>query len=90
MGYYDVFKLTQDIDFQGRMAACYATEHGPANPNFWTAEHLWVMAAQPNFGDAYAYAVNSGNPSPGKDPAVITDAQLLAATQAIMAAEEGA
>jgi hypothetical protein len=30
----------------------------------------------------YAYAVQIGNPNPGGDPAVITDADILAAVQA--------
>lgn len=30
----------------------------------------------------YEYAVNTGNPNPGGDPTVITDADILAAVQA--------
>jgi hypothetical protein len=84
VAYYDVFLLTQDSDFQGRVAACYATEEGQENPNAWTFEHLWVLAAEPGFGDAYASALASGNERPGKDPAVITDGMILSAVQAEM------
>jgi len=31
---------------------------------------------------AYEFALNSGNPNPGGDPAVITDADILSAVQA--------
>jgi hypothetical protein len=42
------------------------------------------MAAQPGFGDAYAYALANGNPAPGKDDTVITDEQILSAVQSIL------
>jgi hypothetical protein len=88
MAYHDVFLLTQDFDFLARVTACYAVEtlgqDNAENPNAWATVHIWDMAAQPDFGDAYAYALNTGNTEPGKDPAVITDAQILSAVQAIM------
>lgn len=84
MAYYDVFLLHQDADFQGRVASCYAIESGEENPNVWTQEHIWQMAAQPEFGDAYGYALNTGKENPGADPAVITDGQILSAVQSLM------
>jgi hypothetical protein len=87
MGYYDVFLLTQDTDFQGRVTACYAGETlstDGGNPGAWTAEHIWKMASQPDFGDAYAYAIATDKPKPGADPSVITDAQLLSAVQSLI------
>jgi hypothetical protein len=41
------------------------------------------MAAAPGFADAYASAVAGGVPAPGRDPSVISDAQILSAIQAL-------
>lgn len=94
MAYSDVAALTGDYDFTLRCQACYATEPGSdpsgSNPATWTADHIWVLAAQPGFGDAYASAVESGVERPGNDPAVISDAQILGAVQAIGVAGDGA
>lgn len=90
MAYYDVFLLTQDVDFQARIAACYAveTEAGDGeNPNAWSIDHIWDMAAAPGFGDAYASAVAGAVENPGRDQAVISDGQILAAVQHLMTLE---
>lgn len=88
MAYTDVATLARDNDFALRTTAAHATEtlEDPGvNSEFWQRDHAWKMAAQPGFGDAYAYAINTGVTSPGKDAAVITDNQILAAVQSIMA-----
>lgn len=90
MAYYDIALLSGDGDFIARTAAAYATESlaDPAHENAsnWATEHAWDMAAAPGFGDAYASAIAGGIERPGKDPAVISDAQILSATQAILGA----
>lgn len=91
MTYYDVALLQQDQDFRNRVAAAYSTEQvadgvvpvGNYDPWAWASNYSWAMASAPGFGDAYAYAIANGNEAPGKDPAVITDSQILAAVQAI-------
>jgi hypothetical protein len=86
MAYYDVYRLRSDVDFMARVAACYAIERQLGvglDPGEWSQVHAWEMAAQPGFGDAYAYAIASDNETPGRDPAVVTDEQILAAVQAI-------
>jgi len=88
MAYYEVSLLARDPDFQSRIAACYGTESMALDPETWALMHQWMMASQPGFGDAYAYALLNGNPNPGRDPAVITDAQILSAVQMIMIQEE--
>jgi len=92
MAYYDIAQLSVDTDFLRRVTACYATETPLGDPTAidppqWATQRAWDVAAAPGFGDAYASAVVSGNPRPGYDPAVISDAQILSAVQAIMAAE---
>lgn len=88
MGYYDVSALASDGDFTQRTMACYAIETASVadatNPSAWWSEHNWEMAAAPGFGDAYASAVAGEVPNPGRDPSVISDAQILSAVQAIM------
>jgi hypothetical protein len=88
MAYYEVSLLARDPDFQSRIAACYGTETMAQDPESWALMHQWIMASQPGFGDAYTYALNSGVPNPGRDPAVITDAQILTAVQMIIIEEE--
>ena len=87
MAYYDISLLTQDAQFQQRVAACYATEEPDGDdPGSWAALHAWDMAAQPGFGDAYASALAAEVPNPGADPSVISDAQILSAVQPMLGA----
>lgn len=44
------------------------------------SELIWPCAVDNE--SAYEYALEAGNPDPGGDPAVITDANILAAVQA--------
>lgn len=88
--YYDVALLTQDAQFNQRVAACYSTEPGHTDdPGSWAAMHAWDMAGQPGFGDAYASALENDVPNPGADPAVISDAQILSAVQSITTISPG-
>jgi hypothetical protein len=89
MTYTSIATLAQDAEFLHRSSACYATEtmNGPGavvDPVSWVQARSWHLAAQPGFGDAYAYAVDQGNPHPGSDPAVITDAMILSAVQSLI------
>lgn len=83
MAYYDVARLANDSAFLSRVAACRVAEVPDNDPWSWVNEHTWQLAGQPGFGDAYGYAINTGNPNPGSDPAVITDGQILSAVQAL-------
>ena len=56
----------------------------------WATEHIWRVAASPGFADAYQYALNTNVERPGNDPAVITDAQILATVQYMLSQEMGA
>lgn len=93
MAYFDVSQLAADSHFLSRVSACYAIETlgvtGSMPPAQWAQQHSWELACQPGFGDAYASALaqKPPNPEPGKDPTVITDAQILAAVQSLMPQE---
>lgn len=73
--------LAQDIDMRFRIAACAATQGVADTPLYWADAHAWQLAAAPGWDDAYAYALNLGNPRPGNDGGVITDGMILAAVQ---------
>ena len=87
MAYWDVSQLAADSDFLLRVSACYSTETagdaGADYPTGWASEHIWAIAGAPGFGDAYASAVAGDVPNPGRDPAVISDEEILAAVQAV-------
>jgi hypothetical protein len=83
MAFSDVALLASDPDFTQRVAACAAIEKVLGDPSAWASGQRWAMAAMPGFGDAYASALASGVERPGWDAAVITDAQILSAVQAI-------
>jgi hypothetical protein len=82
MAYSDQALLSRDQDFIDRLAACAATEVPGKDPQEWARDNVWTIAASPGFADAYASAIAADVPRPGKDPAVISDAQILSAVQA--------
>lgn len=79
MSYYDTSLITVDQDIRLRCTACASLESIP-DPEAWVWARIWQYAAQPEWGAAYASALAAGNPAPGRDPAVITDGMILAAT----------
>lgn len=87
MAYFDVASLRNDTDFLNRVAACYSVETlgdpERIDPGLWSTTYAWQMASAPGFGDAYGSAIAGDVPNPGKDPAVISDAQILSAVQYI-------
>ena len=86
MSYSAQAQLSVDPDFIARGTACAAVEIPMIyDAESWTKTYIWRIAAAPGFADAYEYAINSDNPNPGKDPAVITDAMILGAVQALFA-----
>jgi len=86
MSYYDLATLAQDADFYLRIAAAAEVDlnlDAGVHPTSWAANHQWEVAAAPGFADAYASALAADVEAPGRDPSVISDAQILAAVQAI-------
>jgi hypothetical protein len=83
MAYFDIAQMSADLDLTSRVAACAAQENIP-DPRGWAADNMLTIAASPGWGDAWASAIAGGNESPGRDAAVITDAQILSAVQATL------
>ena len=85
MSYNHIADAAQDGDLRRRVAACFAQQTtGTEQPEALASVHMWRIAADETIADAYAYAVNSNNPKPGHDEAVVTDAAILAAVDAIV------
>jgi len=85
MTYNAIASAAQDPDLRTRVAACFAQQTtGPDQPEALAALHMWRIAADPTIADAYAYGVDTNVPNPGRDEAVVTDAAILAAVDAIV------
>lgn len=84
MAYFDQAMLSNDGDFFQRVSACAQNEIDlkGEHPTNWASDHIWAIAAAPGFADAYATAVLNGIEQPGRDPSVISDAQILSAVVA--------
>jgi hypothetical protein len=94
MSYSTISQATVDVPFQNRVAAAVAREAWNsaslaatafgelARESTWSAmlQMIWPVAIDTEA--AYESAVIAGNPDPGGDPAVVTDAAILSATQA--------
>lgn len=88
MAYWDQSLLSTDQDFMARIASCAAVEVplNGAQPMAWASDNQWTIAAAPGFADKYAYAIATAVPNPGREPSVISDADILSAVQALVAA----
>jgi hypothetical protein len=78
MSYWDIASMAADLDMQARIYACVAQE---TDSQGGIVEFL-VICGAPGWADAWASAIASDNPQPGKDPGVITDGMILSAVQA--------
>ena len=88
MTYNAIAAAAQDHDLRQRVAACFAQETtGPEQPEALASVHMWRIVANGPIADAYSYAVATNVPNPGKDEAVVTDANILDAVAAIVAPE---
>lgn len=81
--------IADNADMRTRVAQCAAQEgcaDGGIDPDVWTYEWRRVWSASPGWDGAWesALATDPPNESPGSDPAVITDAQILAQVQSMM------
>lgn len=80
MSYDTIADVSESGSLRRRITACAAQE-GEADPDSWVYKTRWVWAAAPGWGEAFASAEAAGNPDPGADEAVITDAMILTQVQ---------
>jgi len=78
--------MSRDPDLVARVQACAAQEVPGEDPYQWVAVNMLELCASPGWDAAWASALAAGNPSPGRDPAVISDAMILSAVQALQPA----
>jgi hypothetical protein len=84
MSYSTIHQCANDEAFLARLQAAAAQE-GEDNPEFVTSTLLrWPVSSATDVAAAYESAVIAGNENPGGDPAVITDAMILAKVQATL------
>ena len=83
MSYLTISTMAINPRLQLRVRAAVVEQLGDVRYDATTtAMHLfWTVCAEPGWADAYKYAVDAGNPDPGGDEAVITDAMILSAVQ---------
>ena len=87
MSYATQSLIAQDADFIARCNSAAAVEVDPTvheNPLTWVQQHIWQLATSPGFDAAYESALAAGVGRPGWESSVISDAQILAAVQALI------
>ena len=88
MSYNAIAAAAADPHLKARVAACFAQETtGPEQPPALAELHMWRIVANGPIADAYSYAVAANVPNPGKDEAVVTDANILAAVEDVLGIE---
>jgi len=85
MSYSTVSQCVNNANFQNRVTACCAKE-GQKDPTYAMSQLLWKVACAQDIEDAFAYALNAGNPDPGGDETVITDQMILSVVQPLLPA----
>lgn len=93
MSHATIFRASQDPSLTNRVVAAVQKE-AIANAELGSTPFGQDVIANPaegirlawpvaiDYEDEYSYAIDNGNPDPGGDPSVITDANISAAVQA--------
>ena len=80
MSFNTIARCAADEALGQRVRAGYAAEGVQTPDPAWWANR-WQIAADPSISQAYGYAADTGNPNPGGDETVVTDAMITAAVQ---------
>lgn len=90
MTYNSVIEMAENLTLRTKFVAAAAGE-GQADPEVWAIGHRWELASSPGWAaswdSAKAGMTINQNPNLGERDDVITDAMILAAVQALIAAE---
>lgn len=81
MSYSTIATMANNYALSQRITAAAAEEDKPKPSEKWAEDNRWDLAATPGWAAAWESAVAGGNPDPGADETVITDAMILAAVQ---------
>lgn len=82
MSYNSVADMAESFSLTRREVAAAAKE-SVESPEVWVQAWKWKLASSPGWDAAWDSAVAGGVAEPGADEAVITDAMILSAVQAI-------
>jgi hypothetical protein len=94
--YLAIAAIAQDVYMNERLRACVTQEASEGtiplqvdDAQNWVVQNAYVWAASPGWGTDWQYALDTNAGAdppfePGKDPAVITDEQILSAVQALI------
>jgi hypothetical protein len=88
--YNAIVAIAGSSSLADRVAAAAAQE-GATEPVQWAHSHIWLLASEPGWADAWlsaltGYTINV-NPDTGQRDDVITDGMILGAVQSLMAEE---
>ncbi len=96
--YVAISQIARDFWMNERLNACATQQQvlgnapGITEPLTWVSDNRYIWAASPGWGEKWDYTLashpNEPEYAPGKDPAVITDADILATVQALGVAPE--
>jgi hypothetical protein len=82
--YLTIAGMAKDWPLTSRVAAC-AAQQGVADPETWAVTNGYAWAAAPGWAGKWDSAVLNGVENPGADPSVISDADILAVVQLMVA-----
>ena len=90
MSYLVQTEIADNWAMRNRVAAAAAEQNAPGDPDEWANTNRRDWAAAPGWSDAWESAkvlyFDTPGYDPGADEAVITDGQILAQVQAMVAA----
>lgn len=86
--YLTISTVSADSSMRQRVAAC-AAQQGNTEPEHWAYVNAFRWAAAPGWAAKWDSAIAGGVTNPGSDPAVITDADILAVVQPMIGGTNG-
>jgi len=84
--YLTIATISEDTSMRRRVAACAAQQGATGDADQWAYDNRWQWAAAPGWATKWDSAVAAGVADPGADPAVISDADILAVVQPMVGA----
>jgi hypothetical protein len=91
--YLAISAIANDQYMNERLTACVTQQvhlgnspnigGGPGSATVWVQENKYIWASSPSWGEKWSSALAGGEEEPGKNEAVITDADILSTVQAL-------
>jgi hypothetical protein len=91
MAYSSIVEMARSFSLQSRVSAAAAQEGVQGNPEQWTQANIWRVVSSPGWAEPWDYAEDTKTVNVNQDTGarndVINDEMILAAVQAIIAAD---